>query len=1051
MGGVRCTWLHVMSGWPSTKQPHYPVSMTDTLNVSLEEIKASAARMDTDEVEEDNCIICLQPVEDRTVLINCAHDRMCFECIKKWTEQSRRCPLCNTPVGTHLIHRIRSEYDYQKFYLEPPRTSPPPANIVAEARARYRARTRRPSSAAREIEQDNLERAVEKRRWVYRHGLFAKHIASNAHTRFRPNPTPAQITHSPELQSRCQMFVRRELRVWPNLDVEFLTSFILSLAKSIDIRTEPAVKLISEFLDINRRPSGSEGTVAEHFVHELYSYLRSPFRDLPAYDAIVQYDTRDNIEPPPSQRQTEPGPSHSRRNETRGRYDCDPEDEALEASHRDLDTDNELEMDEHWVEAPPSRKGGQSRRDEWDEGSRMREGSKRGRDESRSNKDSRRDRDSSRRDNGESRGRDLRREGQRGERRYRRSPTLGRERSPSPRGRGPSLRSPSRPGRDQYYSAGRPTGRRQRSTSISPTRDRKGKRWADDYGQKDMSRDSDEERDRKGKGRAGHDRRGARGERHAEEGETEASHTKVRNDDELQNRNHEQKGKYNDLDHNAGTRTHNDELKGKDDTRKRWNDDEERGSAAHYRDDGGKAHSERFSGSSRRGRGASPDASARDNQPTSYSSSHRFSPDHNDKCSPRRGSRPYEERNSYKSKSTTSYHHDSSVHDRRWSHEYTPRPSKRTRSPSPKTKQEETGPDQKRAIADGRTEPDWHRSTRSENTRSHEPHGARAGDHRPQSLPRDTQTRSRSRSTSRPAHHNVQEPKTSEVERPSTAQPTAQTPFGCATPGVDQALSTQPGDDRDITTMTDDKTKVDRHRAPRLTPLASIRAHLQGGSRPSDVTQDTMNEDAGIKASPSRSIMQVESSATNCSTLLPNAVQRSSPALNTMNTNQIHVKPDSSEEPNGSSVSYSILGAAARSQVQPPLITACSDSTQRVCPSSTVGRNRLVLARLEALRTATDSTSHLSEKNPREEALSEKTSASPTLPDSSGDQSATNTQHDDGQLTTSQNRQLGADPADVNTPAARFQVERRLKLQARLAARKREINAVMGAKGPSPR
>lgn len=71
--------------------------------------------------------------------------------------------------------------------------------------------------------------------------------------------------------------------MWPNLDVEvsatsgciatsdqkskFLTSFILSLVKSIDIRTEAAVKLIGEFLDLSGRRSPSGGTIAEHFVH----------------------------------------------------------------------------------------------------------------------------------------------------------------------------------------------------------------------------------------------------------------------------------------------------------------------------------------------------------------------------------------------------------------------------------------------------------------------------------------------------------------------------------------------------------------------------------------------------------------------------------------------------------------------------------------------------------------------------------------------------------------------------------------------------------------
>ena len=47
-----------------------------------------------------------------------------------------------------------------------------------------------------------------------------QHIASNAYTRYRPFPTPAQFTASPDLISRMTIFLRRELQVWPNLDVE---------------------------------------------------------------------------------------------------------------------------------------------------------------------------------------------------------------------------------------------------------------------------------------------------------------------------------------------------------------------------------------------------------------------------------------------------------------------------------------------------------------------------------------------------------------------------------------------------------------------------------------------------------------------------------------------------------------------------------------------------------------------------------------------------------------------------------------------------------------
>ncbi|EPQ53397.1 hypothetical protein GLOTRDRAFT_131270 [Gloeophyllum trabeum ATCC 11539] len=149
-------------------------------------------------------------------------------------------------------------------------------------------------------EADALERAISKRRWIYEHDLYAKHVASNPYTRYRPHPTPAQFSASADLQSRAAIFVRRELRVWPSLDVEFLTTFILSLMKSIDIRSESAIKLLAEFLDMDQPyVQGGRYKNAEHFAHEVYSYLRSPYRDLSVYDSVVQYDTPEDIPQPP--------------------------------------------------------------------------------------------------------------------------------------------------------------------------------------------------------------------------------------------------------------------------------------------------------------------------------------------------------------------------------------------------------------------------------------------------------------------------------------------------------------------------------------------------------------------------------------------------------------------------------------------------------------------------------------------------------------------------------------------------------------------------------
>ncbi|KAF8579148.1 hypothetical protein K439DRAFT_1638217 [Ramaria rubella] len=276
-----------------------------------------------EEDDEDYCVICLHHIRDRTVL-PCAHDRLCFECIYVWCQQSRKCPLCNASIGPFLIHNFRSKYDYSKYYLSPLELSTPNAGPLARSEfiPRTRGRTRGPQphwgtrrrnasgSPERRDREDELELAIARRRWVYRHGLYAKHVASNPYTRYHPAPTPAQISSSPDLISRTTIFVRRELRVWVNLDVEFLTTFILSLMKTLDLRSEPAVKLLAEFLDmdtpyyVGEPEADSTGRFknAEHFSHELYSYLRSPFRELAAYDSAVQYDTPAHVPPPPPQR-----------------------------------------------------------------------------------------------------------------------------------------------------------------------------------------------------------------------------------------------------------------------------------------------------------------------------------------------------------------------------------------------------------------------------------------------------------------------------------------------------------------------------------------------------------------------------------------------------------------------------------------------------------------------------------------------------------------------------------------------------------------------------
>lgn len=97
-------------------------------------------------------------------------------------EQSRKCPLCSRSFDdSYFIHHIRSQYDYQKHYLLPLRSSPS-LPLTAESRANALRNTRRERLWGRRQRQqrdeaDQLERAIARRRWIYQHHLYAKVVS----------------------------------------------------------------------------------------------------------------------------------------------------------------------------------------------------------------------------------------------------------------------------------------------------------------------------------------------------------------------------------------------------------------------------------------------------------------------------------------------------------------------------------------------------------------------------------------------------------------------------------------------------------------------------------------------------------------------------------------------------------------------------------------------------------------------------------------------------------------------------------------------------------
>lgn len=286
-GKARALDTPVLDASASTSRSASPVGGRSP--ASEHAASANGVEVDEDADDETWCLIChTTPIVDRTVLPRCLHSQFCFACILRWISIKRRCPLCVTDIGNHVIHAIREDDDYVRYHLPPvaPTSSATQGDRTGLVRQVQRARAHRHRPHHQHTTPDS-DTALAFRTHIYRHHLYASHVGSNRHTHYRPAPTPAQVRHDvfhggTHIARRITAFVRRELQVWPYADVEFLTKYVLSLLQVFDVGQEETVKLVGEFL--------GEDT-ARHMLHELSCFLRSGKREVRDYDrsALLQY------------------------------------------------------------------------------------------------------------------------------------------------------------------------------------------------------------------------------------------------------------------------------------------------------------------------------------------------------------------------------------------------------------------------------------------------------------------------------------------------------------------------------------------------------------------------------------------------------------------------------------------------------------------------------------------------------------------------------------------------------------------------------------------
>lgn len=238
--------------------------------------------------------LCKTDVSCRTVSIHaCTYmlpNRSCLNCILVWTRTQRgpkTCPLCKAPIGPHVLHAL--DPTTHRFLMhalsedeEPPETddttdlhhpslreSPneEPRPSLQDMRRQEETRHRR-----------NMRQSLLTRRRIYRYHLYAKHVASNRYTKYKPYPGPTGFRRNAAYARLLSTFLQRELQVWPHLDVPFLSYYIPAMLSYVDITSDAMLECLSEWI--------GDANDARHLAHEMELFVRSGLGGL----GLDQYD-----------------------------------------------------------------------------------------------------------------------------------------------------------------------------------------------------------------------------------------------------------------------------------------------------------------------------------------------------------------------------------------------------------------------------------------------------------------------------------------------------------------------------------------------------------------------------------------------------------------------------------------------------------------------------------------------------------------------------------------------------------------------------------------
>ncbi|VEN46312.1 unnamed protein product [Callosobruchus maculatus] len=276
-----------------------------------------------------NCAICLGSFSNKCFSDSCMH-QFCFKCLLEWSKIKAECPLCKQPFK-RIIHNVKSNEEYDEHVVEitRPDLGPDEIHIIdteellylppqPTTRHHFHFRTTFTVDTRGEhaIQQMLLHHPITSGGQISVEGfipsrnLYQRRRRDNTSTSFRrsiyhrnlwvsapPDVTgryrdisPAYFRDCPGARTRLVPWLNRELNALLYEDtrlVMHLVDVILDHLPRHHICGRIFRNLLVVYLD----------NKTDHFIHEFYNFMRSPF-DMVGYDRHVVYTDAPRSPPP---------------------------------------------------------------------------------------------------------------------------------------------------------------------------------------------------------------------------------------------------------------------------------------------------------------------------------------------------------------------------------------------------------------------------------------------------------------------------------------------------------------------------------------------------------------------------------------------------------------------------------------------------------------------------------------------------------------------------------------------------------------------------------